>query len=198
MSLLLFRHGKTQWNQEGRYLGRTDQPLCPQGRDELIAWRGAAPRAVYTSPLLRCRQTAQILFPGRELRSVPGWEEMDFGIFEGHTWQELAADPETGYQAWVDGECQGSIPQGESKDVFCLRVTDAFWRLVQTEELDGTALVVHGGTIMALLEVLGEPRQPFYHWHCGNGAGWEAQWQKETGRLMILRPISARKEEETR
>lgn len=193
MSLLLLRHGKTLWNQQGRYLGRTDLPLSPEGAAELSAWTGNPPGKIFTSPMLRCRQTAEILFPDRQSEPVPGWEEMDFGIYEGRTWKELADDPKSGYQAWVDGGCLAPIPRGGDKAGFCRRVTEAFRRLAEEGSLDDAALVVHGGTIMALLEAFGEPRRLFYDWHCGNGEGWQVQWESKSARLLVLGPISSRK-----
>ena len=61
----LLRHGLTQANLDGRYIGRTDLPLCPEGRARLEKLRDACEypwvERVYTSPLLRARQTAELL-----------------------------------------------------------------------------------------------------------------------------------------
>ena len=59
MTVYLIRHGQTQGNLERRYIGSTDQPLCPAGREAL----GPLPPVdrVYASPLRRCRETAALL-----------------------------------------------------------------------------------------------------------------------------------------
>mgnify|MGYP000755091817 FL=1 len=61
----LLRHGLTRANLEGRYIGRTDLPLCPEGRAQLEKLRDTCEypwaERVYTSPLLRARQTAELL-----------------------------------------------------------------------------------------------------------------------------------------
>ncbi|MCC8080477.1 MAG: histidine phosphatase family protein [Lachnospiraceae bacterium] len=65
VEILLLRHGKTRGNLERRYVGRTDEPLLPSAAAELARseYRNFCPELVYTSPMLRCRQTAEILFP---------------------------------------------------------------------------------------------------------------------------------------
>ena len=64
----LIRHGRTQANEEGLYVGRTDLPLSPGGLNALLALRegGGYPTAgrFFTSPLTRCRQTLEVLYPG--------------------------------------------------------------------------------------------------------------------------------------
>ena len=65
MRWILIRHGKTRGNLEGRYVGcRTDEPLSPEGIEELK--QRSYPRAewVYVSPMSRCIETAEILYPG--------------------------------------------------------------------------------------------------------------------------------------
>ena len=62
MTVYLIRHGQTQGNLERRYIGSTDQPLCPQGREALEGREMPSVDGLYVSPLLRCRQTAAILF----------------------------------------------------------------------------------------------------------------------------------------
>lgn len=63
MRIYLLRHGKTAWNAAGRYQGLTDIPLSPEGRAALAPADFTA-ESVVVSPLLRTRQTAEILFPG--------------------------------------------------------------------------------------------------------------------------------------
>lgn len=168
--LLFIRHGATAGNLEKRYIGRTDEPLCEQGiaQIEMLKARGLKADRVFVSPMKRTRQTAQILFPGQLYEVVDGFRETDFGIFEGKTAQELA-DNEA-YQQWVDSGCQKPIPDGESAATFKTRCCQAF--LEQTGKLpdNSTAVfVVHGGTIMAILEAFARPKKDFYFYHIKNG-----------------------------
>lgn len=98
------RHGLTQANLEGRYIGsRTDLPLCPQGKAMLEQlcedFRYPLVERVYTSPLLRARQSAEILFPDCAIKAVENLRELDFGDFEGRTAQELEQAPD--FQQWI-------------------------------------------------------------------------------------------------
>ncbi len=174
MTIYLIRHGQTRGNLERRYTGVTDQPLCPQGRAALADWRGPEAEAVYVSPLLRCRETAAILYPGTAQTAVPGLRETDFGAFEGHTYEELKDSP--AYQAWLDSAGQAAPPGGESREQVRQRVLAAF-RAVTAGHAPGErlALVVHGGTIMTLLEAL-EPGGQFYRWQAPNGGGFRCRW----------------------
>ena len=124
MTIYLIRHGQTRGNLERRYMGVTDQPLCPQGRAALADWRGPEAEAVYVSPLLRCRETAALLYPGAAQTVVPGLRETDFGAFEGRTYEELQDSP--AYRAWLDSAGQAAPPGGESKEQVRRRVLAAF------------------------------------------------------------------------
>ncbi len=174
MTIYLIRHGQTRGNLERRYMGVTDQPLCPQGRAALAGRRGPAAEAVYVSPLLRCRETAALLYPGAAQTVVPGLRETDFGAFEGRTYEELQDSP--AYRAWLDSAGQAAPPGGESKEQVRRRVLAAF-RAVTAGHAPGErlALVVHGGTIMTLLEAL-EPGGQFYRWQAPNGGGFRCRW----------------------
>ena len=174
MTIYLIRHGQTRGNLERRYMGVTDQPLCPQGRAALADWRGPEAEAVYVSPLLRCRETAAILYPGTAQTVVPGLRETDFGAFEGRTYEELQDSP--AYRAWLDSAGQAAPPGGESREQVRRRVLAAF-RTVTAGHAPGErlALVVHGGTIMTLLEAL-EPGGQFYRWQAPNGGGFRCRW----------------------
>lgn len=170
MTVYLIRHGQTQGNLERRYTGSTDQPLCPTGRAALAGRRGPAVDALYVSPMRRCRETAAILYPGREQEVVPGLQETDMGAFEGHTYLELKDDP--AYRAWLDSGGVSAPPGGESRAQVQKRVLAAFWSIAERHgPEDRVALVIHGGTIMALLEAL-EPSHDFYRWQADNGCGF--------------------------
>ena len=187
MTIYLIRHGQTRGNLERRYTGVTDQPLCPQGRAALADWRGPEAEAVYVSPLLRCRETAAILYPGAAQTAVPGLRETDFGAFEGHTYEELKDSP--AYQAWLDSAGQAAPPGGESREQVRRRVLAAF-HTVTAGHAPGErlALVVHGGTIMTLLEAL-EPGGQFYRWQAPNGGGFRCRW--DGGALTAEAALSA-------
>ena len=100
LKLWLIRHGMTEGNKYGRYIGITDEALCPEGREKLKRIAYPSPQQVYISPLARCRETAHILFPDKPLHIIEELSECDFGTFENKNYKELSQDPD--YQAWVD------------------------------------------------------------------------------------------------
>ena len=176
--VLMIRHGATAGNLERRYIGRTDEPLCPLGVEQIEHLRQAGLKAelLFVSPMLRTRQTAQLLFPGMPCTAVEGFRETDFGIFEGKTAAELSGTP--AYQAWVDALCKTPIPGGEAVETFKARCCEAFRQtMAEVPEGVSAAFVVHGGVIMAILEAYGRPKRDFYDYHIGNGAYLACTWE---------------------
>lgn len=169
IGLLFVRHGATAGNLQKRYIGRTDEPLAPEGRRQILALRahGVSADVVFTSPLLRAKQSAQLLFPARAA-VVEDFREIDFGSFEGRTAGELSETVE--YRAWLASGGTGGFPGGETPSAFKARCVRAFLQTVQTVP-DGktAAFVVHGGTIMAILEALCTAGRSFYDYRIGNG-----------------------------
>lgn len=186
--LLFIRHGATAGNLQRRYIGRTDQPLCPEGiaQAKALTALSLAPDRVFCSPLLRTRQTAQLAFPELEPEIVPGFTETDFGPWEGKTADELADC--AAYRDWVDGFCQGPIPGGEDPAAFKARCRQAFLEIVPRLPADGcAAFVVHGGVIMAILEAFARPRGSFYDFHLSNGGHLAGYWQSPDA-ILLDRP----------
>ena len=192
MRMIFIRHGKTAGNLEGRYVGRTDEPLCAEGRAALGA-AGAAIQAdaVYISPLRRCRESAAILFPGLEPIIVPGLEECDFGEFEMKNYGELNGDP--AYQAWIDSGGELPFPGGESRAEFQERCCRSFAALLPALRARGpaarVAFVVHGGTIMALLSRFGLPRRGYFDWQVKNGAQIVCELETDADGAPVLRVV---------
>ena len=120
MRIYLIRHGETIYNQKGCYYGVTDAPLNETGRkqvSELVSYfKTIDLDAAVSSPLLRARQTAQIILDGRDLRleSDERLQEQNFGIFEGYTHQELTRKFPEEYAAWNQNFNDYRIPEGES------------------------------------------------------------------------------------
>lgn len=132
--VFFFRHGATKGNREHRYVGSTDEALLPEGENALEALlespafgqvRGEA-KQVYVSPLVRCRQTAELLFPELSQIAVPDLRECDFGAFEYKNYEELNGNPE--YQKWIDSYGACGFPGGETKEEFTERCERHFCR----------------------------------------------------------------------
>ncbi len=171
MSVILIRHGKTQGNLEGRYIGsRTDEPLCPQGIAALKERAYPPAVRVYTSPLRRCLESAAIIYPGVEPVIVDGFRECDFGEFEGKNYAEL--NGRSDYQAWIDSGGDLPFPGGESRKAMCERCVKAFEALDLWNLPGDTAIIAHGGTIMALMSAFALPPMGYFDYQPQNGTGY--------------------------
>lgn len=196
MKVYLLRHGETAWNVQGRYQGISDIPLSPAGAAALGPADFTA-GAVVVSPLVRARQTAEILFPGAAQVLEPDFREMEFGVFEGRTAKEMENDGD--YRAWVESGCTSPVPGGESEEGFCRRSCAAFERHLARALAQGPeplVIVAHGGTLMAIMSRYIEPRRGFFEWQPPNGGGWLLE--AEAGpRVRMLRPVCYAKEGRT-
>ena len=180
MTVELIRHGKTLWQETGRYQGISDVPLSQKGKEALRPAE-STPQAVYITALKRTRQTAEILFPKARLVVVPDLGEMNFGAFEGRSAQDMENDLD--YRAWVDGLCPGSCPGGEGNETFSQRGCRAFAGLVDEALARGEGsltIVAHGGTQMAAMAAFARPARSYFDWSlaCGRSYVLDASlWQ---------------------
>lgn len=177
MIIHMVRHGLTEGNAQRRYVGATDMPLSEEGlRLARAGKRDEAVRQVYVTPLRRTQQTAAILYPNARQVIVPDLREMNFGAFEGRTYEELENDAD--FLAWNnDGGMQPS-PGGEGRLGFSQRATAALTRLIEEAAARGEEeirILAHGGTIMSLMAVHALPQKPYYEWWVDNMTGYRVQ-----------------------
>ncbi len=162
IELIMIRHGATKANEEHRYLGNTDESLSVKGITTLQKEKNNGTYPVidklFASPMKRCIQTAEILYPDIQPVIVPNWKEMDFGDFEGKNYQDLQEDRR--YQKWIDSNGTLPFPNGESRENFIKRSKQGLYAMckelsktVRSADMKHvvTGMIVHGGTIMALL-----------------------------------------------
>lgn len=165
MKIILIRHGQTEGNAEGRYIGTTDEPLSPDGRE--IIKNNVYPLAdiIISSPMLRCRQTAEIIY-SRYDDVFDGLKECDFGEFENKNYKEL--DGNEKYQKWIDSGGTLPFPGGESMESFSKRCISAFEKAVDKyKNAKSMAFVIHGGTIMSIAKKYNGGN--FYDYRLKNG-----------------------------
>jgi probable phosphoglycerate mutase len=153
-TLLLARHGETDWNRELRFQGHSDPPLNASGRRqaEQLAERvaGESLVAVYCSDLRRAHQTARIVADrlGLDVTVVPALREVDVGSWSGLTRDEIAERFPEAFHRWLEGD-QGH--DGESRDELRARVMEAVSRIVAAHPGESVLVVSHGGALRALL-----------------------------------------------
>ncbi len=180
--ITLIRHGTTAGNRKGQYIGRTDESLDEEGIRELSSSSFPFVSNVVVSPLKRCRESAAILFPGAEQQVAAGLRECDFGRYEGRTYEELLDDPV--YQQFLQTGELKRFPGGEAVAEFKARCIRTFARLLKEAAVRETPelfLVVHGGTIMAIMEAFARPQRSYYDWQVENGCGWRVRTRTDAG-----------------
>ena len=160
MRIYLIRHGKTEANEKWLYCGSTDLPLSAAGRAELQ-------NRFLTSGMQRTNETLRILFGEVSYTADPRFREVDFGVFEMRSYEELKAVPE--YQTWLNGDNEANIPpEGESGQQMKERVLQAFSCI-----REDTCLITHGGVIAAIMEHLfPEEKKDRYQWQPKPGCGY--------------------------
>lgn len=150
--LFLLRHGRT--TADGRYIGSTDLPLAPEGEQDIerIAplLRQEKFDGIFCSPMLRCRQTLDIL----GLSAPPQiWEELreiDFGRWEGLTFAEICQRDEELVDRWAHWSEDFSFPEGEGLRDFLSRIKQVKKKITEYPA-DKLLVVAHGGVIRHLI-----------------------------------------------
>ena len=181
--LHLIRHGLTEGNLQGLYIGSA-LPLCAEGRAQLKTLKKDFdyPQVplVFTSPMRRATETAEILFPGVRQIELDDLREMAFGKFEGRAVQELVKDPE--FAQWMDPTSR-TVPEGaEDRQIFFNRTSSMLMKMFEymlrthTEE---AACVTHGGVIMNMLSQHALPFRKPEEWMTDPGAGYSVRLDAE-------------------
>lgn len=180
LKIHLIRHGATDANYDGRYIGcKTDLPLAPEGLNELRLLNDDIDypeiERLYSSPMLRCRQTGAVLYPDFEPVTVEELKEYDFGSFENKTAAELESNPN--FIPWTSGRLSAP-PGGEDNSGFIKRICVGFNKIVLDmieSGLTESAVIMHGGAIMMLLGVSAVPRHKPVEWTADNGRGYSVR-----------------------
>lgn len=199
MELILIRHLKTPGNEKRQYIGSTDEALSEQEVQNFVQKqkRENYPpvQQVIVSPMKRCIQTAELIYPKNQITQEELLKECDFGIFEGKTYEDLKDRAE--YQAWLDSGGTIAFPEGEEQKEFrsrCVRGMLCQVDRLCKENVESAAFVIHGGTIMAVLERLAEEQKEFYHWQVENGGGYrmlvdEEEWKSGVHRFREIQKL---------
>lgn len=196
-TLLLIRHGQTEWNRLRKWQGHADIPLNATGRQQaqalaqrLSTWHIDV---MYASPLQRAHETAQIVAAPHQLTihvdSV--WQERDAGLFSGMTGEDIKRDYPEKY-----AEMQGGLMNpinGESNEALLQRIVPAYERVVAQHKGEVVAIVSHGGSLAALVtHVLGLPIIAGRRFSLGGNTGLSKIeiTERRGARLTLLNDIS--------
>jgi probable phosphoglycerate mutase len=159
-TILMARHGETDWNRDSRFQGHADTTLNDAGREqaralgERLADDGIV--AIYTSPLLRARETAGIVAArlGLEVEALDALREVDVGSWSGLTRAEVEERFPDGFRRWL--EFDHGWDDGESYDELGLRVLAALADLAGLHPGERVLVVSHGGPMRAALAAAAE------------------------------------------
>ena len=160
LTILLTRHGETDWNKAGRWQGHADIPLNEKGKQQAAALRQRLQSwpidTIYTSDLQRCVQTAVPLAEALNIEPIKTklWRERDVGDFSGLTGAEAR---EQFPHIWAESQ-RGMIdpPNGEPFAQVLSRAWHAFETVLAAHSEGMVAVVTHGGLLHALLgQVMG-------------------------------------------
>ncbi len=196
--LYLIRHGITQGNLEGKYIGSTDLPLCEFGKQHLkdLSAHMIYPTVgrVYSSPMKRSVESAEILFPGHLPVLIDDLRECDFGKFEGKTLDELKDTP--AYRDWISSNMRISPPNGEGQAAFIRRIFEGLQEILgdmMKNRISEAALVCHGGVLLNLLFAFASPKRDPAEWTMEPGFGYALQfdpalWQRANV-MEVVSPI---------
>lgn len=190
------RHGITEANLRGEYVGSTDLPLCNEGAARLAEYKEKYdyPQApiIFSSPMKRCLQTVEILY-GRTPAVIPDLRECDFGEYERKTAAELIDDPV--FNDWLRGERVTAPPGGESGADFAKRVSSAFTKIIEAmmkTKTESAVICTHGGVIMTLMAMFALPRLEMKEWMVDNGCGFTVRTDLKSWMRANLFEVSAR------
>jgi broad specificity phosphatase PhoE len=162
-TLVLVRHGETDWNRDGRVQGHTDVPLNDTGRQQaravadLLAEQPLS--AAYSSDLARALETATIVAGplGLEVVALEGLREKHFGSWEGLTGDEVRARyPQAATGHWGDGE---------TTEAMTARVLGALHEIAAAHPGEAVLVVTHGGPMRAVLRRCDVDHGPIVNCH---------------------------------
>ncbi|HEX4747891.1 MAG TPA: histidine phosphatase family protein [Gaiellaceae bacterium] len=154
-TIVLVRHGETDWNRDNRFQGHADPPLNDTGRAQAAALaeelRAHSFAAAYTSPLRRAAETAEILASALRLDPIaePALKEVDVGSWSGLTRAEIEARYPEGFARWL--EYGHGWDDGETYETLGARVVAGLLKIGARHSNTAVLGVTHGGPIRSAL-----------------------------------------------
>ena len=150
--LYLLRHGQSKANISKRYCGITDVELSPlgfkQAQEAALYFKDITISKVYSSPLKRAYNTAEAISKaaGVQIKKEECLKEVNFGIFENKTWDEMVAEHKSETDNWIELKHKYKFPMGEGYDDIIKRIA-SFLDNIE----DNSVIVSHFGVIQSIL-----------------------------------------------
>ncbi len=190
IKVVLIRHGKTIGNLNKAYIGKTDEPLCDEYIDDILKKEYPMVEKVFSSPLIRCIETAKHIYKDSKPQIINALRECDFGDFEGKNYEQLKGNSH--YQKWLDSNGKDAFPNGEDGLEFRKRCQNGLEDIIKQcakSELSEIAVVCHGGTIMAILDKYSFPHRDFYNWQVDNLCGFTFEYNINNSRAINIKKL---------
>jgi len=153
--IILIRHGQTDGNAKKQYCGMLDLGLNQNGRLQVeklgCRLKKDSIQMIYSSDRKRALESARIIFKGRRINKIAGLREINFGIFEGKSHQEIRETNADIYDRWLIDPYNTAVPESENLLDFQERVTRALEKIILANANKTVAIVCHGGTISIIL-----------------------------------------------
>jgi alpha-ribazole phosphatase/probable phosphoglycerate mutase len=192
--LYLVRHGETDWNVREKFQGHSNVPLSERGREQArsLAKRLAKRKlaAFFASDLQRALETASILAAPHGLRveTVDSLREMNFGVWEGRTVQEIRENCRELAERWWSNPVDTCLPEGETLKELACRVNDAIARIVGRFQNDEEVVVVsHGGPLRAAIAtVLGMDLKLYWRLRLDNASLSRIDFRSPGEGILVL------------
>ncbi|MFA5099854.1 MAG: histidine phosphatase family protein [Candidatus Omnitrophota bacterium] len=151
-TLILIRHGVTDWNARKKYCGYIDVPLNREGQKQARMLRKRLDRipidAIYSSDLKRAVKTAVIASGKTKITKIKGLREINFGVLEGLSHDQIMKKYPIPYTNWLkDPFKKHAIPQAENMSAFKKRIAKAIKAITASNRGKTIAVFCHGGTI---------------------------------------------------
>lgn len=195
MKFILVRHGQTLANENKIFSGWTDYPLTDRGRRQCKLLSNSLKQydhveRIYSSPLVRAKTTAKYIARGMGKGIVIKEElkEINFGLFEQKTSQEIIAEFSDEWESWNADFVNFKLPDGENLLDLKARVIPFIEKLL--EEDKDAIIVSHGAVIQTVItHLLGLDLKQIWHFQCKNGSYTEIEYEKGFGFIKKLVPM---------
>ncbi|MFV8828438.1 histidine phosphatase family protein [Alkalihalobacterium sp. APHAB7] len=195
LAVTLLRHSLTDYNEQKRYLGWTDIPINDKGKQLLAElkdkYRYLHTDVIYSSDLTRCVTTAEILYPNVSIIKDKSLRELNFGDWEGKTYEEIKEEPL--YRKWLDDLNKTIPPNGEAYLSFQSRIINSWNNIIKDalgQKRKHIIVVSHGGPIRCILSQMTSQNRSFWEWNIGYGQGYtltaEVEWLRRGEQWNLL------------
>ncbi|MBW8016166.1 MAG: alpha-ribazole phosphatase [Planctomycetes bacterium] len=173
--LYLVRHGVTALNEQRRYCGINNVGLAEKGlkQAQLVGqlFIKSNVSSAFTSPLKRCLETSNAISLSHDIPTEPlaGLSEIDFGLWEGLTFEDIQATYPDQLKEWFANPESFTFPEGESVCGFRKRVLGALEEIIQQRE--NCLIVAHGGSLRVIIcHLCGWPVESMHSFELGHGS----------------------------